>query len=55
MLTLLKLARQFVACIHFLHRHHNREILGPGDKVQEIKPEQDLKESQYKSHTYTLS
>ncbi|KAJ4414643.1 RNA polymerase II mediator complex subunit [Gnomoniopsis sp. IMI 355080] len=36
-----QLARQFVACIHFLHRHHNQELLGPSDKIQEVKPEQD--------------
>lgn len=39
-----KLAKQFVACIHFLHRHHNRAVLGPGDKIQDIKAEQDARE-----------
>lgn len=38
------MARQFVACIHFLHRHHNRELLGSNDKIQDVKPEQDAKE-----------
>ncbi|CAN8102172.1 unnamed protein product [Discula destructiva] len=36
-----QLARQFVACIHFLHRHHNQALLGSSDKLQEVKPEQD--------------
>lgn len=38
------MARQFVASIHFLHRHHNRELLGPNDKIQDVKPEQDARE-----------
>ncbi|KAH8764423.1 mediator complex, subunit Med21 [Diaporthe sp. PMI_573] len=39
-----QLAQQFVACIHFLHRYHDREILGPKDQVREVKPEEDRKE-----------
>ncbi|KUI69130.1 Mediator of RNA polymerase II transcription subunit 21 [Cytospora mali] len=39
-----QLAQQFVACIHFLHRYHDRETLGPNDKIREVKPEEDRKE-----------
>ncbi|PSS02146.1 mediator complex, subunit Med21 [Coniella lustricola] len=39
-----QLAKQFVACIHFLHRHHNRAVLGPNDKIQDVKAEMDGKE-----------
>ncbi|KAK7981920.1 mediator-RNA polymerase II transcription subunit 21 [Apiospora saccharicola] len=28
-----ELAQQFVACIHYIHRHHNLETLGPNDLV----------------------
>ncbi|ROW02234.1 hypothetical protein VSDG_02534 [Cytospora chrysosperma] len=40
----LQLAQQFVACIHFIHRYHDRETLGPNDKIREVKPEEDRKE-----------
>ncbi|KAF3767666.1 CSE2-domain-containing protein [Cryphonectria parasitica EP155] len=39
-----QLAKQFVACIHFLHQHHDRALLGPNDKIQDVKAEQDAKE-----------
>lgn len=51
----MQLARQFVASIHFIHRYHNREILGPHDKIQEVKAEQDLRESQLQASSTTLS
>lgn len=39
-----QLAQQFVACLHYVHRRHDLETLGPQDKVRDVKQEQDQKE-----------
>ncbi|EON96388.1 putative mediator of rna polymerase ii transcription subunit 21 protein [Phaeoacremonium minimum UCRPA7] len=39
-----QLAQQFVACIHYIHRHHDLETLGPNDKIRELKPEEQQRE-----------
>ncbi|XXG99187.1 hypothetical protein Hte_005522 [Hypoxylon texense] len=39
-----QLAQQFVACIHYLNRHHNLEILGPGDQIRDVKQDPDQQE-----------
>ncbi|PHH87478.1 hypothetical protein CDD83_8833 [Cordyceps sp. RAO-2017] len=39
-----QLAQQFVACLHFVHRRHDLQTLGPGDKVRDIKQEPHQKE-----------
>ncbi|KAJ9131557.1 hypothetical protein NKR23_g11708 [Pleurostoma richardsiae] len=39
-----QLAQQFVACIHYIHRHHDLETLGPSDKIRELKQEENQKE-----------
>ncbi|KAJ4138218.1 RNA polymerase II mediator complex subunit [Fusarium equiseti] len=32
-----QLAQQFVACLHYVNKRHDLEILGPNDKVREVK------------------
>ncbi|PHH59344.1 hypothetical protein CDD81_3372 [Ophiocordyceps australis] len=39
-----QLAQQLVACLHFVHRRHDLETLGPKDKVRDIKQEPHQKE-----------
>ncbi|KAL2754592.1 hypothetical protein ACRALDRAFT_2043537 [Sodiomyces alcalophilus JCM 7366] len=39
-----QLAQQFVACFHYVNRHHNLETLGPNDKIRDVKQEQDQRE-----------
>ncbi|KAK5998459.1 Mediator of RNA polymerase II transcription subunit 21 [Cladobotryum mycophilum] len=39
-----QLAQQFVACMHFVHKRHDLETLGPSDKVRDVKQEQSLNE-----------
>ncbi|KAH7165498.1 mediator complex, subunit Med21 [Dactylonectria macrodidyma] len=39
-----QLAQQFVACLHFVHSRHDLEVLGPNDKVRDVKQEQAQKE-----------
>ncbi|KAI0161676.1 mediator of RNA polymerase II transcription subunit 21 [Hypoxylon sp. FL1284] len=39
-----QLAQQFVASIHYINRHHNLEILGPGDQIRDLKQEPDQQE-----------
>ncbi|RDA88057.1 hypothetical protein CP532_5266 [Ophiocordyceps camponoti-leonardi (nom. inval.)] len=39
-----QLAQQFVACLHFVHRRHDLETLGPNDKIRDIKQEPHQKE-----------
>ncbi|TQS31447.1 hypothetical protein Golomagni_08272, partial [Golovinomyces magnicellulatus] len=34
-----QLAQQFVASLHFVHRRHSLETLGPDDKVRDVKQE----------------
>ncbi|KAI1660806.1 CSE2-domain-containing protein [Daldinia decipiens] len=34
-----QLAQQFVACIHYINRHHNLETLGPNDQIRDVKQE----------------
>ncbi|KAF3354490.1 Mediator of RNA polymerase II transcription subunit 21 like protein [Verticillium longisporum] len=31
-----QLAQQFVACFHYVNRHHDLEVLGPKDKVRDV-------------------
>ncbi|KAG9259257.1 RNA polymerase II transcription mediator [Emericellopsis atlantica] len=35
-----QLAQQFVAAVHFVHKRHDYQTLGPNDKVREVKPEE---------------
>ncbi|RCI09711.1 hypothetical protein L249_4092 [Ophiocordyceps polyrhachis-furcata BCC 54312] len=39
-----QLAQQFVACLHFVHRRHDLETLGPNDNIRDIKQEPHQKE-----------
>ncbi|CAJ2513794.1 Uu.00g019130.m01.CDS01 [Anthostomella pinea] len=39
-----QLAQQFVACIHYINRHHNLETLGPNDMIRDVPKEQDQQE-----------
>ncbi|CAI0641151.1 Mediator of RNA polymerase II transcription subunit 21 [Colletotrichum siamense] len=39
-----QLAQQFVASFHFVHRRHDLELLGPNDKIRDVKQEPDQKE-----------
>ncbi|KAI5463293.1 RNA polymerase II transcription mediator [Mariannaea sp. PMI_226] len=39
-----QLAQQFVACLHYVHRRHDLEVLGPSDKVRDVKQDQSQKE-----------
>ncbi|KAF7558737.1 hypothetical protein G7046_g5426 [Stylonectria norvegica] len=39
-----QLAQQFVASLHFVHRRHDLETLGPNDKVRDVKQEESQKE-----------
>ncbi|RGP80422.1 mediator-rna polymerase ii transcription subunit 21 [Fusarium longipes] len=32
-----QLAQQFVACLHYVNKRHDLEILGPTDKIREVK------------------
>lgn len=41
-----QLAQQFVACLHFVHRRHDLEVLGPNDKVRDVKQEPIQKEGE---------
>ncbi|OHW96780.1 RNA polymerase II transcription mediator [Colletotrichum incanum] len=40
----LYLAQQFVASFHFVHRRHDLELLGPNDKIREVKQDPEQKE-----------
>ncbi|RYP65873.1 hypothetical protein DL771_008102 [Monosporascus sp. 5C6A] len=40
-----QLAEQFVACIHYINRHHNLETLGPNDQIRDVKQEPDKQEA----------
>ncbi|KND93352.1 Mediator of RNA polymerase II transcription subunit 21 [Tolypocladium ophioglossoides CBS 100239] len=39
-----QLAQQFVACLHFVHRRHDLEALGPSDKIRDVKQEPQQRE-----------
>jgi mediator of RNA polymerase II transcription subunit 21 len=43
-LIIFQLAQQFVAGLHFVHRRHDLETLGPGDKIRDVKQEQDQRQ-----------
>ncbi|KAF5019216.1 hypothetical protein F66182_8790 [Fusarium sp. NRRL 66182] len=32
-----QLAQQFVACLHYVNKRHDLEVLGPNDKIREVK------------------
>ncbi|KAI1470441.1 CSE2-domain-containing protein [Daldinia bambusicola] len=34
-----QLAQQFVACVHYINRHHNLEIMNPTDQIRDVKQE----------------
>lgn len=36
-----QLAQQFVASIHFAHKRHDLETLGPNDKIRTVKAEEE--------------
>ncbi|PMB66206.1 Mediator of RNA polymerase II transcription subunit 21 [Beauveria bassiana] len=40
-----QLAQQFVASLHFVHRRHDLETLGPNDKIRDVKQEPNQKEA----------
>ncbi|KAL6860147.1 RNA polymerase II mediator complex subunit [Amphichorda felina] len=39
-----QLAQQFVAALHFVHKRHDLETLGPNDKIRDVKQEPDQRE-----------
>ncbi|KAF4126776.1 hypothetical protein GMORB2_0513 [Geosmithia morbida] len=39
-----QLAQQFVAALHFVHKRHQLETLGPNDKVRDVKQEPEQRE-----------
>lgn len=39
-----QLAQQFVASLHFVHRRHDLETLGPNDQVRDVKQDQSANE-----------
>ncbi|CEJ84505.1 Putative RNA polymerase II transcription mediator [[Torrubiella] hemipterigena] len=39
-----QLAQQFVASLHFVHRRHDLETLGPNDQVRDVKQDQGANE-----------
>lgn len=39
----LQLAQQFVACIHFVNKRHDLELLSEADKIRDVKNEQEEK------------
>lgn len=39
-----QLAQQFVACVHYINRHHNLETLGPNDQIRDIKQDPEQQE-----------
>jgi hypothetical protein len=36
-----QLAHQFVACIYYVHTHHDLQPVSPTDKVRDVKTEAD--------------
>lgn len=36
-----QLAQQFVASIHFAHKRHDLQTLGPNDKIRSVKSEEE--------------
>ncbi|KKA29801.1 hypothetical protein TD95_003093 [Thielaviopsis punctulata] len=38
-----QLAQQFVACIHFVNKRHDLELLSPQDKIRDVKNEPEEK------------
>jgi mediator of RNA polymerase II transcription subunit 21 len=36
-----QLAQQFVATFYYVERHHDLEVLGPKDKIQDIPKQQE--------------
>lgn len=36
-----QLAHQFVACIYYVHTHHDHQPVSPTDKVRDVKTEAD--------------
>ncbi|KAI0020576.1 mediator of RNA polymerase II transcription subunit 21 [Xylariomycetidae sp. FL0641] len=44
-----QLAHQFVACVHYVSRHHSLETLGPNDQIQVI-PKQEPEQQEVDSH-----
>ncbi|KAH7375616.1 mediator of RNA polymerase II transcription subunit 21 [Plectosphaerella cucumerina] len=39
-----QLAQQFVASFHYVNRHHNLDLLGPNDKIRDVKQEPEQRE-----------
>ncbi|KFH47818.1 Mediator of RNA polymerase II transcription subunit-like protein [Hapsidospora chrysogenum ATCC 11550] len=39
-----QLAQQFVAALHFVHKRHDLEVLGPNDKVRDVNQEPEQRE-----------
>lgn len=46
----IQLAQQFVAALHFVHRRHDLDVLGPEDKVRDMKQEPDQREGTILQH-----
>jgi hypothetical protein len=41
-----QLAQQFVASFHYVNRHHNLDLLGPNDKIRDVKQEPEQREGE---------
>ncbi|KAF1736759.1 Mediator of RNA polymerase II transcription subunit 21 [Beauveria bassiana] len=50
-----QLAQQFVASLHFVHRRHDLETLGPNDKIRDVKQEPNQKEDEFAAGLNELS
>ncbi|KAL2108810.1 hypothetical protein VUR80DRAFT_3350 [Thermomyces stellatus] len=55
-----QLAQQFVACIHFAHKRHDLQTLGPNDKIRSVKSEEQkdvdpLPEDEFRAGLVELS
>ena len=44
LVRLAQLAQQFIACLHYVHTHHDLAALGPDDKIRDLKQDPDQRE-----------
>ncbi|KAK8105923.1 uncharacterized protein PG998_003606 [Apiospora kogelbergensis] len=47
-----ELAQQFVACIHYVHRHHNLETLGPNDEIRVLPKDAEQEVDSHPAETF---
>ncbi|KAK7927782.1 RNA polymerase II transcription mediator [Apiospora marii] len=47
-----ELAQQFVACIHYVHRHHNLETLGPNDEIRQLPKDAEQEVDSYPADVF---